>query len=146
VEGLHLVISKEYLSFFFSEEIQLLISGGHNEIDIDDLRKHTIYNKYSENDPYIKEFWSYLKSLDNEQKEKFLVFVTGTNRPPLLGFKYMNPQFCIYRISLDSAKDVRFPTSSTCMNMLKLPHYGNIEKMKETLHYAINSNAGFNLE
>jgi hypothetical protein len=37
-----LVIKKEHLAIFFSDEIQLLISGGvEDEIDIDDLRKHT---------------------------------------------------------------------------------------------------------
>jgi ubiquitin-protein ligase E3 C len=68
-----------------------LISGGKNEIDIDDLRKHTIYHGFRDNDPYMQEFWNYLKTCSNEEKEKFLVFVTGTNRPPLLGFKYLNP-------------------------------------------------------
>jgi len=39
----------------------------------------------------------------------------------------------------------RFPTASTCMNMLRLPHYGNIERLRKNLVYAINSNAGFDL-
>lgn len=68
-----------------------MISGGLNDIDIDDLRIHTTYNGYAANDKYIQQFWSYLKSLPPKQKEKFLFFVTGTDRPPLLGFKYMNP-------------------------------------------------------
>lgn len=50
-----------------------------------------IYNGYSANDSYVKDFWSYLDALPNQQKEKFLLFVTGSDRPPLLGFKYMNP-------------------------------------------------------
>jgi ubiquitin-protein ligase E3 C len=125
--------------------VQLLISGGQNEIDIDDLRRNTIYHGYRESDPYIQEFWNYLRQCSNEEREKFLVFVTGTNRPPLLGFKYLYPQFCIHQIILDRGES-RFPTSSTCMNMFKLPHYGDPDKLKEVLHYAINSNAGFNLE
>jgi len=37
-----MVIRKDHLSIFFSDEIQLLISGGiEAEIDIEDLRKHT---------------------------------------------------------------------------------------------------------
>jgi hypothetical protein len=71
--------------------------------------------------------------------------VTGTNRTLLLGF-YINAYLCIYGISLDSARDIRLPTSSNCKNMLKLPHFGNIEKIKETLNFVINSIAGFNLE
>ena len=64
VEGLQTVIKKENLSIFFSDEIQLLISGGiEEEINIDDLRKYTVYHGYTDNDPYIKEFWSIIKSL-----------------------------------------------------------------------------------
>jgi hypothetical protein len=79
------------LSYFYTEEIQILISGGFHEIDIDDLRRNVIYHGFKESDPYIKEFWNILKGLSNEEKEKFLSFVTGSNRPPLLGFKYLNP-------------------------------------------------------
>ena len=89
---MHTVLSNDkLLSLFFPEEIQLLISGGLNEIDIDDLRKHTIYHGYKDTDPYIREFWNILKNFTPEEKEKFLSFVSGSNRPPLLGFKYLNP-------------------------------------------------------
>jgi len=40
-----------------------LISGGTDEdIDIDDLRRNTIYHGYKDSDPYIQEFWSIVKS------------------------------------------------------------------------------------
>ena len=140
------VIEPELLSMFFPDEIQLLISGGLNEIDIGDLRQNTTYNGYSANDSYIKEFWAYLESLPNRQKVKFLFFVTGTDRPPLLGFKYMNPQMMIARDHADSGDPKnRFPTAATCMSMLRLPKYKNKEDMKRTLDYVINSNQGFNL-
>jgi E3 ubiquitin-protein ligase NEDD4 len=51
---------------FFPDEIQLLISGGLNEIDIEDLKKNTNYNGYDASDSYIKEFWNYLHSLPNK--------------------------------------------------------------------------------
>ena len=91
VSGIHEVIDHELLSMFFPDEIQLLISGGLNEIDIEDLKQNTNYNGYDASDSYIKEFWNYLALLPNKQKEKFLFFVTGSDRPPLLGFKYMDP-------------------------------------------------------
>lgn len=79
------------LQIFFSEELQILITGDLAEIDIDDLRRHTIYHGFSDKDPYIVEFWKQIKNLSSEDKEKFLQFVSGSNRPPLLGFKYLNP-------------------------------------------------------
>lgn len=73
MEGLQLVLKKEHLSIFFSDEIQLLISGGIDEdIDVDDLRRNTIYHGFSDSDPYIKEFWNIVKSYPKEEKEKFL--------------------------------------------------------------------------
>lgn len=43
VRGMRSVFSEEYFSIFFPDEIDNLISGGKNEIDIDDLQKHTKY-------------------------------------------------------------------------------------------------------
>ena len=91
MQGMHEVIDPEMLTMFFPDEIQLLISGGRNEIDIADLRAHSVYNGYDQRESYINTFWQYLESLPNRQREKFLMFVTGSDRPPLLGFKYMNP-------------------------------------------------------
>ena len=146
MQGLHEVIDPELLSMFFPEEIQLLISGGLNEIDINDLRENTQYNGYSKNDSYINDFWNYLESLPNKQKEKFLLFVTGSDRPPLLGFKYMTPQLMVARDHADEGDPKnRFPTAATCMNMLRLPKYKRKEDMKRILDYVINSNQGFNL-
>ena len=132
---------------FFPDEVQLLITGGiEEEIDVDDLRRNTIYHGFTDRDPYIQEFWKVVKALSPEEKEKFLSFVTGCNRPPLLGFRYLQPQFCVHQVVLDRGEK-RLPTASTCMNMLKLPHYGgDFQRLRESLVYAINSGAGFNLE
>jgi ubiquitin-protein ligase E3 C len=96
---------------------------------------------------YIESFWNFLFTLDNIYKEKFLSFCTGADRPPLLGFKYLNPKFCVARMAVEDPKKNVFPTSSTCANMLRLPYFGNTEegrgKMRDTLFEAINSNQGF---
>lgn len=44
VEGLQTVIGPDMLNYFYPDELQILISGGMNEIDIDDLRRNTIYH------------------------------------------------------------------------------------------------------
>ena len=54
VRGLRKVIPQEYLSYFFPDEIQLLISGGLNSINMEELQKNTKYNGWEEKDkPYI---------------------------------------------------------------------------------------------
>ena len=70
------------------------------DINIDDLMANTHIDKDRWNDnelPYIAELWKILKSFTQHEKELFLVFCTGTNRPPLLGFKYLQPKFCIVK-------------------------------------------------
>ena len=72
--------------------------------------------------------------------------MTGTDRPPLLGFKVMNPQMCIARDQAAGGDPKnRFPTAATCMNMLRLPRYNNKEDIKRTMDYVINSESGFQL-
>ena len=39
----------------------------------------------------------------------------------------------------------RLPTSSTCMNILRLPDYGDKVKLKNKLLYAIKAKSGFDL-
>ena len=46
MKGLRSVFPEDYMSMFFPNEIQLLISGGINDIDIDDLEKHAKLNRF----------------------------------------------------------------------------------------------------
>jgi ubiquitin-protein ligase E3 C len=166
VSGLKSVLPDASLDLFFPDEIQKLISGGVNDISIQDLMANTRFNGYNvderalktmhlddtpddkiEDTSYILEFFAYLGSLPNEQKERFLQFSTGTNRPPLLGFKYMYPNFALVKIPVESPDVLRLCSASTCGNMFKLPFFGTsskgLEKMRQSVHKSINSGAGF---
>lgn len=131
---------------FFPDEIQLLISGGSIEVDIDDLQANAKLNRFKPEEKqeeaiYLSEFWAFLKGLPNNQKEKFLAFVTGSDRPPLLGFKFLYPPFCVSKLDVDGP-NLRFPTASTCANMIHLPYYGvseeGLAKMRKVMTDAIN--------
>ncbi|KAG8831466.1 Ubiquitin-protein ligase E3C [Serendipita sp. 405] len=87
-------------------------------------------------------FWRVVESLDSQRRGKLLRFVTSCSRPPLLGFKELNPQFAIRDAGIDTS---RLPTASTCVNLLKLPLYQDEETMRKKLLHAINSGAGFDL-
>jgi len=106
-----------------------LISGSNDaSVDILDLKMNTEYSGvYDENHPTIKLFWQVVNDLTEEQKRKLIKFVTSCPRPPLLGFKTLQPKFAIR----DSGNDQeRLPTSSTCINLLKLPVYRSYAVMK----------------
>jgi len=134
-----------WVRVFDAAELQLLISGKEGRLDVDDLERHTVYSGgYSPDDSVIANFWRAVREMTPEQQAQLLRFVTSTPRAPLLGFRYLNPAFCIHRGDAEGG-DNRLPSASTCMNMLKLPSYSTPEKLREKLLASITSNAGFDL-
>ncbi|PPQ89897.1 hypothetical protein CVT25_004840 [Psilocybe cyanescens] len=142
-EGLSEMIDQKWLRMFNQQEVQILIGGVNSPIDLVDLRRHTNYGGlYDDDHPTIVAFWNVVNSFDQEQRRALLRFVTSCSRPPLLGFKELNPNFCIRDAGTDQH---RLPTSSTCVNLLKLPLYGSERTLREKILQAINSGAGFDL-
>ncbi|XWS38900.1 hypothetical protein CRYUN_Cryun18bG0002900 [Craigia yunnanensis] len=126
LRGFQQLIQKDWIDMFNEHELQLLISGSLDSMDVDDLRRHSNYaGGYHGEHCVIDMFWEVLKSFSLENRKKFLKFVTGCSRGPLLGFKYLEPLFCIQRAcgSVSEEASDRLPTSATCMNLLKLPPY-----------------------
>ncbi|KAF8531258.1 hypothetical protein JB92DRAFT_2852681 [Gautieria morchelliformis] len=142
-DGLSDIIDPKWLRMFNQQEVQILVGGVNAPIDLDDLRENCNYGGlYDDNEDTIRMFWKVANSFDHEQRRGLLRFVTSCGRPPLLGFKELNPKFCIRDSSSD---EQRLPTSSTCVNLLKLPRYQSERVMREKLLQAINSGAGFDL-
>lgn len=136
------MIELDWLRMFSPRELQILISGTHTPIDVDDLKQHTTYSGgYAVDHPCIKAFWKVVTDLNETQKRQLLKFVTSCSRPPLLGFKNLNPPFTVHF----AGKVDRLPTASTCMNLLKLPEYIEVETLRQKLLYAIESGSGFEL-
>ncbi|GKV52758.1 hypothetical protein SLEP1_g59326 [Rubroshorea leprosula] len=148
LRGFQQLMQKDWIAMFNEHELQLLISGSLESLDVDDLRLNTNYGGGYHSEHYVIDmFWEVLKSLSLENKKKFLKFVTGCSRGPLLGFKYLEPLFCIQRAAGTPTEEAldRLPTSATCMNLLKLPPYRSKEQLETKLLYAINADAGFDL-
>ncbi|KAF8580133.1 HECT-domain-containing protein [Ramaria rubella] len=142
-EGLSDIIDPKWLRMFNQQEVQILVGGVNAPIDLDDLRQNCTYGGlYDDNEETIRLFWKVANSFDHEQRRGLLRFVTSCARPPLLGFKELYPKFSIRDSSSD---EQRLPTSSTCVNLLKLPRYQSERVMREKLLQAINSGAGFDL-
>ncbi|CAN6726655.1 unnamed protein product [Malus baccata var. baccata] len=148
LRGFQQLIPKDWIDMFNEHELQLLISGSLDSLDVDDLRMNTNYVGGYHSEHYVIDmFWEVLKSFSLENQKKFLKFVTGCSRGPLLGFKYLEPLFCIQRAGGNAAEGAldRLPTAATCMNLLKLPPYRSKEQLESKLMYAISADAGFDL-
>jgi ubiquitin-protein ligase E3 C len=146
--GLSSIIQPSWLNMFNQKELQTLIGGAASNIDVSDLRANTQYNGVYEigtdgqEHPSVQLFWQIMLELPDVERRKVLKFVTSTPRAPLLGFGSLNPRFTIR----DSGDDEhRFPTASTCVNLLKLPRFRSKEALRDKLLYAVNSGAGFDL-
>ncbi|RIA94609.1 hypothetical protein C1645_722004 [Glomus cerebriforme] len=167
IDGFKSMISENWIRIFSPPELQRVLSGEDTDWEISDLRKYTAYHDgYFDQHISIRHFWSILEEMNSKDKSAFLKFVTSCSKPPLGGFRYLQPQFTIRMISSDldsnqprsrlsvlkkslfsskSGSKGRLPMSSTCFNLLKLPSYTQKSIMKEKLKYAINSNTGFEL-
>ena len=110
---------------------------------------------YHESQPIIGWFWEILHEMTSDQQRKLLKFMTSCSRQPLLGFSSLEPAPCIQQIRIPDAiflgtpdeilKRTPLPTSSTCMNLLKVPNYRTKELMRTKLLVAIESESGFEL-
>jgi ubiquitin-protein ligase E3 C len=148
LRGLGTMIQPSWLSMFNQSELQTLVSGTRTQIDVEDLRRSTIYGgTYVIGDdglehPTIQLFWQIMKDISDDERRAVLKFVTSTPRAPLLGFSTLNPRFSIRDGGSDQE---RLPSTSTCVNLLKLPMYKEYKTLKEKLLYSVFSGAGFDL-
>ncbi|KAF5304497.1 hypothetical protein FQA39_LY09693 [Lamprigera yunnana] len=141
-DGLGSVVPLLWLQLFNHLELQVIIGGDTQEMDIEDLKAHTSYGgEFTVDHPTIILFWKIVETFTDTQKKQLLKFVTSCSRPPLLGFKELNPQFCIQ----SSGSEDRMPTASTCLNLLKVPLIKEEQILKRKLLAAIEQQAGFEL-
>jgi len=128
------------LRLFRPEELHLMICGT-DTLDFDALEQNAQYDGgFNADSAVIKNLWRILKSFSFEQKKKFLMFCTGSDRAPINGLKDLT--FTISRNGPDSDS---LPTSHTCFNHLLLPEYASPEKLERSLNIAIENCKGFGL-
>jgi ubiquitin-protein ligase E3 C len=148
LRGLRQMVQPSWLSMFNHSELQTLVSGTRTSIDVEDLRRNTIYGGTyvigtdGLEHPTVEFFWNVMKEMSDDERRAVLKFVTSTPRAPLLGFGTLNPRFSIRDGGSDQA---RLPSTSTCVNLLKLPMYRDEALLKRKLLQSVLSGAGFDL-
>ncbi|XP_008325809.1 probable E3 ubiquitin-protein ligase HERC4 isoform X1 [Cynoglossus semilaevis] len=138
--GFHKVCGGKVLELFQPNELQAMVIGNTN-YDWTELEKSTEYKgEYWADHPTIKLFWEVFHSLPLEKKKRFLLFVTGSDRIPILGMKSLK-----LLIQPTGGGEHYLPVAHTCFNLLDLPKYTRLETLQEKLLQAIEHNQGFNL-
>ncbi|CAK6432981.1 unnamed protein product [Pipistrellus nathusii] len=137
--GFYKVCEKEIIEFFHPEELKDMIIG-NTDYDWETFEKNARYEQgYDDSHPTIVMFWKALHKLTLEEKKKFLVFLTGTDRMQVKGLKSMKITFCCPE-NVDEKDPIR---ALTCLSLLYLPKYSTMERVEEALQAAINSSRGF---
>ncbi|XP_078068547.1 E3 ubiquitin-protein ligase HACE1 isoform X2 [Mustelus asterias] len=140
LQGFHLFIPPSLIQLFDEYELELLLSG-MPEIDVADWKRNTEYTSgYEKDDPVIQWFWEVVEALTQEECVLLLQFVTGSSRVPHGGFAYLMGGSGLQKFTVAAVPYTSnlLPTSSTCINMLKLPEYPSKENLKDRILVALH--------
>ncbi|KAI9697257.1 MAG: putative E3 ubiquitin-protein ligase [Candelina mexicana] len=143
--GFYTVCSGNALSLFRPEEIELLIRGSDEPLDVSSLRAVAAYDNWGcaspvDTVPIIQWFWDFFEGLVPRDQRKMLSFITGSDRLPAMGAA--NLTIKIKSIGEDCE---RFPIARTCFNSLGLYRYSSREKLEIKLWRAVAESEGFGL-
>jgi E3 ubiquitin-protein ligase HECTD2 len=144
--GFFTVCGGNALSLFRPEEIELLIRGSDEPLDITSLRAVSVCENWgmlnaAEKEPVIQWFWQSFQSADPKGQRKLLSFITGSDRIPAMGATNL-----VIKLSCLGDDSMRFPVARTCFNMLSLYRYSSRQKLESMLWTAVNESEGFGLK
>ncbi|KAG0327734.1 putative E3 ubiquitin-protein ligase [Podila horticola] len=140
--GFYLVCGGHALSLFRPEEIEFLVRGSAEPLDIDQLRSVTVYEGFNDEHEVIKNFWSIFKEFDDKNQRRLLQFITASDRYPATGIANLS-----FKITCMGSHDSqRYPTTHTCFNQLCLYNYKGRDKLKNMLMRAMNESEGFGVK
>ncbi|XP_071953937.1 probable E3 ubiquitin-protein ligase HERC4 isoform X2 [Antedon mediterranea] len=138
-EGFHQVCGGPILQMFHPEELMSLVIG--NEIyDWEEFESLVEYRGiYNKDHKTIKYFWEvFHHELTEEERKKFLEFLTGSDRIPVQGMAQLKVIFQSVFGSTDF-----LPSAQTCYNYFNLPIYESKEKLRQKLMIALEYAHGF---
>lgn len=109
------------------------VFSGEQKYDWIGLKTRAIYEGgYSEQSQTIKDFWIVFNEFNEDEKTLFLRFVTGNHRPRNL------------KITISRTGDTnKLPTAHTCISLMMLPDYRDIEKIRTGMRICLANPDGF---
>ena len=126
--GIFSVIVKNVLKFLDYKQLENMVCG-EAKFDIEDFKNNTESNNEEE---IIKWFWEWLESCKDEDKFKYLKFVSGRARLPKSGYTHKI-------VIIQTENNLQLPVAHTCFSQLDLPRYKTKEILCEKMKYAIEN-------
>ncbi|GAA5873156.1 hypothetical protein JCM3774_000067 [Rhodotorula dairenensis] len=139
-KGFSEVCAGNALSLFRAEELELVIRGSPEQLDIEALRAVTVYDGFSPREPAIEYFWTAVAGFSPVDQRRLLAFVTASDRLPATGITSLELKLQCLGDDCD-----RYPQSHTCFNTLSLYRYSSLAKMEQMLRRAFEDSEGFGL-
>ena len=131
--GLASVVPLHALSLCSGPDLEYLICGAP-DVNVDTLKRHTLFNGSCRGTPTESYFWEVLEEFSPDERQLFLRFVWGRNRLPLRDSDW-NQQFMI---TVDATKSRDgLPKASTCNFSIYLPEYSTKDVLATRLRFAI---------
>ena len=128
-EGLYSGIGKNILRILNWNQLEEFVCGKYG-FDFEDFKRHT---KCNNSEKVIQWFWEWLENCKEEDKIKYLRFVTGWTRLPKSDYDYE------HKINITFAGKNNLPSSHTCFYTLDLPRYDSKEILFKNMKYAIDN-------
>ena len=144
--GFFTVCGGNALSLFRPEEIELLIRGSDDPLDIATLQAVAIYDGWGkdlnvENESPIKWFWNTFMRANPKDQRKLLSFITASDRIPAMGATSLVIKIACLGDDID-----RYPIARTCFNMVGLYRYKSQRQLESKLWRAVVEGEGFGLK
>lgn len=145
--GFYTVCGGNALSLFRPEEIELLVRGSEEPLDVASLRAVAVHENWGPNAsqreevPVVSWFWEIFSSADMRAQRKILAFITGSDRIPAMGATSL-----VIKIVCLGNDAARFPIARTCFNMLGLHRYRSRPELESKLWRAVQDSEGFGLK
>ncbi|EON67612.1 hypothetical protein W97_06980 [Coniosporium apollinis CBS 100218] len=150
--GFFTVCGGNALSLFRPEEIELLVRGSDEPLDVASIKAVAVYENWrdasnhkiphpEETEPVIRWFWEFFGAADAKDQRKILSFITGSDRIPAVGATNL-----VIKITCLGEDCERFPVARTCFDMVQLYRYKSRRKLVEKLWRAVCESEGFGLK
>jgi len=144
--GFFTVCGGNALSLFRPEEIELLVRGSDEALDISSLQAVAEYDNWgtpnpAEREPIINWFWESIERASPADQRKLLSFITGSDRIPAMGATSLK-----IKISCLGEDGGRYPTARTCFNTISLWRYPTRDRLQDMLWTAVFESEGFGLK
>jgi E3 ubiquitin-protein ligase HECTD2 len=144
--GFFTVCGGNALSLFRPEEIELMVRGSDEPLDVPTLRAVATYENWPlkedpESEPVVSWFWDLFTQANPSDQRKLLSFVTGSDRIPATGAASLS-----IRLACLGDDSARYPIAHTCFNKMGLFRYSSKRKFEAKLWGAIFNSEGFGLK